>query len=296
MIKDENKWLLIVEDTRGPSIQRKCFWMRDAYFYIINILLSQLHKGYENNDIKDGSSVKSPFIVESFSQICQRLNKFSKKYKYSSPISSEIENAFTGKKRILNLESLYADCEGDMDYWFAFIGYEYREDDDIAALKVPINISYNNIFKNALYFYNTFEEKEKEKEKPKKGSVCFFKSLELHQMIQLFKHFFGYEEVDLINIFKMKYLNSYRMKSIQLDYIQNKREFFCQEDHQHKHMVNFDGLNIYYKREFSQPFYKGNTDKEELEKINYPDKQEVRALCNSLFNEDFDTKAQIQSN
>lgn len=271
MIEDEKKWLLVLEDTREKPIKRKYFWINGKYGYraLVSDLLGQLYRASNNDDLKKEANLKSPFKEESFGEICKRLNDFKKIYKNSTPISPEVENAFTGKKRVLNLESLYADSENDMNYWYVFINYLFGEDYDIVAFKIPVNISYNQVFKNTCYFHDIFKEL-------KGQSFCASKSLKPYQIAQLFHQFFRYDAVDILDTLKMKYQDSNRMKKLILDYIENRYSLYSAD------YGDIDKFNVYFKRKDSMPYLKKSLDNEQIEFIHYPNKQEVKNFVISL--------------
>lgn len=292
MIGDEKKWLLVLEDTREKPIKRKCFWIRDSYFSIVNDLVGQLNRAFINaGGYTDNSTVELPLAIESFSKICQRLNKFTKIYKNSDPISPEVESAFTGEKRVLNLEYLYSDYQEDMNYWFAIIGYGYGKDEHYVYLKVPVSISYNEVFRKTSYLCNIYYDEMTSRDLPLSLSSL------TESITQLFQQFGGYKTADILDVFKLKYQDGYRKKSIPLEYIYEKKSIYCAEDDSHKHGMDIDKFNIYYKREFSIPYLKGNLDKEKLEVIDYPDKKQVNDFVVSLINQSLDVniKAQTQS-
>lgn len=277
MIGDEKKWLLVLEDTREKPIKRKYFWMKDSYFSIVNDLVSQLNRAFINaGGYTDNSIVELPLAIESFSKICQRLNKFTKIYKNSDPISPEVESAFTGEKRVLNLEYFYSDYQDDMNYWFAIIGYGYGKDEHYVYLKVPVSISYNEIFRKTSYLCNIYYDELKARDLPLSLSSL------TESIIHFFQQFCGYKTADILDVFKLKYQDGYRKKSIPLEYIYEKKSIYCAEDDSHKHGMDIDKFNIYYKREFSIPYLKGNLDKEKLEVIDYPDKKQVKNFVISL--------------
>lgn len=269
MIEDENKWLLVIEDARGSSLKRKCFWMRDSYFCVVNDLINQLNRAFVNaGGYENKSTTELPLAIESFSQICKRLNKFTKIYKNCELISLEVEVDFSGEKRVINIEDLYTEPKEDMSHWFACIGYsisyDYGRDYNISALKIPVNISYNNIYKNMLYFYNIYYDEFKSES----ASLSY-------KIAELFEKFFGYEILSFLDVLKLRYQSSNRVKKVLLDYANDDRPIHCEADGTYHYTEDINEYNIYYKRQFSLPYLKGSIDKEKLESVIYPNKQEV---------------------
>ncbi len=172
------------------------------------------------------------------------------------------------KIKNIKLSSLYKiDNYIDTTNWILKIKDHGLSQKDYIYLKIPIEISYNNIFKNILNIIKVYDNTYKLNE------VIYIDYITIEQISQVLKALFKYETISPVNMLRDDNEYNNRIKEIDLSLIKNRGTGKIQGK-----MLDpseCERRNIYYNRLDNETVFRENDDL--LESIKFQDESIVKA-------------------
>lgn len=172
------------------------------------------------------------------------------------------------KIKNIKLSSLYKiDNYIDTTNWILKIKDHGLSQKDYIYLKIPIEISYNNVFKNILNIIKVYNNTYKLNEE------IYIDYITIEQISQVLKGLFKYENIAPVNMLRDDNEYNNRIKEIDLSLIKNRGTGKSQGK-----MLDpseCERRNIYYNRLDNENVFRENDDL--LESIKFPDESIVKA-------------------
>lgn len=273
---NQNKSLLILEDDIKNKGDKAFLEFQDDIddFTLLDYLLKSACGSWcslpldaiFNDDTSKNYTVNVDIYkreILSVRDICEAVS-----FSFSKILLKKDSTEEYAKIKNIKLSSLYKiDDYIDTTNWVLKIKDHGLSQKDYIYLKIPIEISYNNVFKNVLNIIKLYDNNYKLNEE------IYVDYITIEQIVEVLKGLFKYETIAPINMLRDDNEYNNRIKEIDLSLIKNRGTGKTQG--KILDPSECERRNIYYNRLDNETVFRENDDL--LESIKFPDENIIKA-------------------